>query len=236
MLKAVFFDVYGTVAGFHPSRYEVQSEACAYFDIEVTPAGILNGYAAADAYMSRQNLTNPVQMLDSQSHDLLFAEYERLVLEGSGVRVSQERALEIFRRVQGIPHDLVVFDDVVPGLDHLKSMGLTVGLISNMDRGGDELVNGLGLRDNIDFVVTSGQVGVAKPHPKIFQVALGTAGTNPDEVVHVGDQLVSDVDGAISAGIIPVLIDRDGNHENFSDCPRITTLLDLPAVLTEVGV
>ena len=53
--KAVFFDMYNTLAGFRPSRYEVQSEACREFGIEVTPAGIVQGYAAADAYMTEQN-------------------------------------------------------------------------------------------------------------------------------------------------------------------------------------
>ena len=46
-IKVVFFDMYNTLAGFRPSRYEVQSEACRDFGIEVTPAGIVEGYAAA---------------------------------------------------------------------------------------------------------------------------------------------------------------------------------------------
>ena len=52
MVKAVFFDVYNTLAGFQPSRYEIQSRACADFGIKVTPEGILTGYAVADAYMN----------------------------------------------------------------------------------------------------------------------------------------------------------------------------------------
>ena len=48
MIEAVFFDLYGTLAGFSPSRYEVQSAACAEIGIDVTVQGVLNGYALAD--------------------------------------------------------------------------------------------------------------------------------------------------------------------------------------------
>ena len=41
MIRAVFFDLYGTLAGFSPSRYEIQSEACADFGIEVTISKIV---------------------------------------------------------------------------------------------------------------------------------------------------------------------------------------------------
>ena len=52
MIKAVFFDLYGTLAGFSPSRYEIQSSACADFGVSVTPEGILRGYALADAFIA----------------------------------------------------------------------------------------------------------------------------------------------------------------------------------------
>ena len=59
MIRAVFFDMYGTLAGFSPSRFELQSQACADFGIRVTPEGVLKGYAAADAYMNEQNAVEP---------------------------------------------------------------------------------------------------------------------------------------------------------------------------------
>lgn len=231
MIKAVFFDVYGTVAGFRPSRYEVQSQACADFGIRVTPEGVLKGYAAADVYMSRQNAANPLRLRDQRGRDRHFAEYERLVLQGSGVEVTTERALEIFRRVQNIPHDLTAFDDVVPALKQLKARRLTLGLISNIDRGGEQLAQGLGLTGQLDFTVTSAEVGAEKPHPKIFETALARAGTEPGESMHVGDQPTSDVEGALGVGISPVLLDRDGNYPGYETCPRIGSLVELPGLV-----
>ncbi len=236
MIRTVFFDMYGTLAGFEPSRYEVQSQACADFGIEVTRKGILKGYAAADAYMAEQNSTSPLRLRDSKGRDRLLAEYERLVLQGSGVDVTLDRALAIFRRLRQIPYRLALFDDVVPAMKQLKCRGLTLGLISNLDRDGRELVASLGLSTYLDVTVTSAEVGAEKPHPAIFQAALDKAGAGPKEAIHVGDQPSSDVEGALGAGIAPVLLDRDGNHPRYDRCPRIESLQELPALLSEWGV
>ena len=234
MIKAVFFDLYGTLAGFSPSRYQIQATACADFGIQVTPEGILRGYALADAYMAEQNAVRPLRERGREGQNQFFAEYERLVLQGAGVEVSGERALEIWRRVRQVPYQLTRFDDVVPALEVLRSQGLTLGLISNMNRDGAELTRELGLAPYLDFAVTSIEVGAEKPHPPIFLAALEKAGAAPHEAVHVGDQLTSDVDGARGVGINPVLLDRDGNHTAIKGCPRIESLVELPELVAEL--
>ena len=231
MIKAVFFDLYGTLAGFNPSRYEIQSAACAAFGIRVTPEGILAGYAMADAHLNEQNATNPLRVMDESSRDRFFAEYERLVLQGAGVDVTSERALQIWRGVRRQPYQLTRFDDVLPALELLKSRGLTLGMISNINRDSAEMTESLGLEKHLDFAVTSVEVGAEKPHPPIFLAALDRAGAQAHEAVHVGDQISSDVEGARGVGIKPVLLDRDGNHKAIRDCPRIETLAQLPALL-----
>nr|ADI19365.1 predicted hydrolase (had superfamily) [uncultured Chloroflexi bacterium HF0500_03M05] len=227
--------MYGTLAGFQPSRYEVQSQACANFGIEVTPDGILRGYAAADAYMSELNSLFPIRLRTADKRDEFFAEYERLVLSGSGVNITAERALKIFRRLSQIPYKLVPFDDVAPTLKQLKSRGLTLGLISNIDRDSTELAESLGLTAYLDLHVTSIEVGANKPDPAIFHAALTKAKARSEETVHVGDQPKSDIEGALTAGIRPVLLDRDGNHVDFTLCSRIESLLELPTLLEKLS-
>ena len=235
MITAVFFDLYGTLAGFSPSRYRIQSEACADFGIELTPDGITAGYALADAYMSQQNAVNPLRGRNDEGSDRFFSEYERLVLKGAGVEVSNERALEVWRRVRRVPYEMTRFDDVLPAMDILKSQGLVLGMISNMNRDGAELAEDMGLTPYLDLAVTSMEVGAEKPHPPIFQAALRKAGVDAQQAVHVGDQLTSDVEGATAVGINPVLLDRDGNHRDFNGCPRIETLMELPALLPSLA-
>ena len=234
MIQAVFFDLYGTLAGFRPDRFDIQSQACARFGIEVTPGGILRGYALADAFMSEQNATVPVRLLDDNRRDEFFAEYERRVLRGCGVDVSLERAAEIWRAVRRIPYRMERFDDVLPAMDLLKQLGLGLGLISNLNTPGDQLADEMGISPYLDFTVTSGEVGVEKPHPPIFHEALRRAGVDAADAAHVGDQLSSDVEGAGNVGIQPVLLDRDRNHVGYTRCPRIETLMELPQMVGEL--
>lgn len=231
MITAVFFDLYGTLAGFRPSRYEIQSEALADFGITVTPDGILRGYYLADAFMSYQNATKPVRSLSREENRVFFAEYERRVLRGAGVEVSQDEAWQIWRRIRKIDYGLALFDDTIPALETCRQMGLTVGLISNMNQSGDELAGSMGLLPHLDFSITSHEVGAEKPSPIIFERALERAGARPEDAVHVGDQLSSDVAGAANAGINPVLLDRDGNHRHYAEQPRIEELSELPELL-----
>ena len=231
MITAVFFDLYNTLAGFRPSRYEIQSEALADFGISVTPEGILRGYNLADAFMSHQNATKPVRSLSREENRVFFAEYERRVLRGAGVEVSQDQAWQIWRRIRKIDYGLALFDDTIPALNKCREMGLTVALISNMNQSGDELARSMGLLPHLDFSITSHEVGAEKPSPLIFERALERAGAQPQNAVHVGDQLTSDVAGALNAGINAVLLDRDGNHRGYTAQPRIEGLEELPRLL-----
>ena len=116
-------------------------------------------------------------------------------------------------------------------MEQLRARGLTVGLVTNMDREGAEIVEGLGLSDHIDLVTTSLEVGAAKPSPVIFRAALAKAGAEAGEAMHVGDQPSSDIEGALGAGMRAVLLDRDRNHPGYTACTRIESLVDLPALV-----
>lgn len=227
MIKAVFFDLYGTLAGFDPSRFEIQSRAAADFGFTVTEDGVLRGYAAADRFMAEQNLSAPLRTLDEEGKQAFFAEYERRVLAGSGITVDAETAGAVWRRVRQIPYEMTIYADVEPTLSALRERELTLGVISNMNLTGEALARNLDLTGKVDFVVTSLEAGVEKPYAPIFNEALARAGVTADEAVHVGDQITSDIEGARGVGIHPVLIDRDGNHPEFCDAPRITGLGEL---------
>ena len=226
MIRAVLFDVYGTIAGWTPSRYQLQRMACVAFGLEdsVTPEGILKGYASADAFMTAENASRPLRLRDQKGRDEFFAEYERLVLQGCGIDVTLDVALQIFNRLSDAPSSLTPFDDVVPTLVELRARRMILGLISNMNMRGVDLLDDLGLSNHVDFAVTSGEIGVEKPNPLAFETALNRAGVEANEALMIGDQPSSDIVGAASVGIAPILIDRDGNYPRYDACPRITTL------------
>jgi putative hydrolase of the HAD superfamily len=235
MIKAIFFDLYGTLAGFKPSRYEIQSEACANFGITLTEQGVLKGYDQADSFMTEQNKTYPLRQMSEDERFDFFCEYEKRVIEGSGVDIDLKTAGQIWNTVRTIPYEMVIFDDVWPVLDELKSRNLSLGLLSNMNRLGSELLREFNLSNYMTFAITSLEVGVEKPNPIMFKKALEIAGVSGQEALHVGDQIGSDIDGAEASAVRPILIDRDGNHSDFSRCPKISGMAQLSDVLDSLS-
>jgi FMN phosphatase YigB (HAD superfamily) len=66
-------------------------------------------------------------------------------------------------------------------------------------------------------------VGVAKPDPEIFHLALKRLGTQASDAVMLGDVPKFDVDGARAAGVRAVLIDPLNLHAHL-DVPRTPDL------------
>lgn len=65
-----------------------------------------------------------------------------------------------------------------------------------------------GLRERLDALAISHDLGVRKPRPEIFAAALDALGVSPAEAIHVGDSLDADVLGAAAAGLRTVWITR----------------------------
>ncbi|MSP79165.1 MAG: HAD family hydrolase [Dehalococcoidia bacterium] len=237
-IKAVFFDLFNTLVRFWPPREEVQAQACREFGITTMQTeGIARGYAIADAYMNEVNASgNPLRTRTRPQVEAFFARYQQIMLQGAGVDVDLVRAGDIWRRVQQIPYGMKLFDDVLPSLRRLRAKGFTLGVISNMNREGRSLSKELGIDGVVHFVVTSFEAQVEKPHPAIFREALRRAGVEPKEAMHVGDQVASDVQGALGVGMHPILIDRYGTTLEQVNCLRISDMVGLEALLAGAEV
>ena len=105
--------------------------------------------------------------------------------------------------------------DLFPGalevLDDLAGRA-TLGLVTNgigpVQRG---RLDRLGIADHFDVIAISGELGISKPSPEIFDHAFATLGSHSrSRAVMVGDSLVSDIAGGIAAGIDTVWFNRTG--------------------------
>jgi len=103
------------------------------------------------------------------------------------------------------------FPEVRAALERIRAAGIRAVVVSNWDASLEEVLVELGLRAELDAVVSSGAYGIAKPAPAIFAEALRRAGVQREQAVHVGDSLEEDVAGARAAGIDPVLLVRAGS-------------------------
>ncbi len=123
------------------------------------------------------------------------------------------------------------------GLAAIAATGLPIVIVSNADGTVADLLTRSGLVQvgpgpgvEVAAIIDSGAVGVAKPDPRIFELALAVTGATADRAVHVGDAYQYDVRGARAAGIHPVLVDPLGLRTDV-DCDRIEHLADLVELL-----
>lgn len=228
----ILFDVYGTLAGFDPPREQIQQRAAATFGMELDRDGLDRGYWEADNFMAKQNASAPVRLMSPGDRARFFARYEQLVLSGAGHDVELELAGRVWTIVQSQEYGWALFDDVVPGFQNLRSAGFRVAALSNMPYGEQEMCDMLGLTGHVEFAVTSGDVGVEKPDPRIFQAALERAGVGAASALMVGDSISSDLRGAEAVGIRAVLMDRYNNHPQHDEHPRV---IDVYGVATLLG-
>ncbi len=133
---------------------------------------------------------------------------------------------------------------VTDGLRALAALGVPMGVVSNSDGtvaaelrrlgvcyapdGREPAVAGV----RVGVVIDSGVVGVSKPDPAIFRIALDALGVPPSRtVLHVGDSLRYDVTGALAAGLQPVHLDPHGFCPVPDGHPHIRALAELAGIL-----
>jgi len=127
----------------------------------------------------------------------------------------------------------VVMPETPGYLASLKQQGYFLGVISNSIGTMEDQLQRAGLRDHFQVVFDSAIVGIEKPHPEIFHLALRSAEAAAHEAVFVGDTYATDVGGAQLARLHGVLIDRVGAYPQ-AECPRITSLPELDRVLEKL--
>ena len=126
-----------------------------------------------------------------------------------------------------------VFEDARPALDDLVARGVRIGIVSNWDERLRPLLAELRLAKYFHASIISCEVGRPKPDPHLFHRASVELGCEPAAMLHVGDSIHEDFEGARAAGLEAVLIDRSGRPEREGDAKPgvISSLLAISALL-----
>ena len=227
MIKAVFFDFYNTLATHHPPREKAYVNACRELGIKIEARALFNSLPAADIYWRDENSRSPIDKRTPEEKIDLYVEYGTRILQGAGVEISRDTALQILAKLQQHKWEFKAYDDTLPTLKELKNRGLILGLVSNVAQDMEPTYTELGLQPYLDFKVTSSEVGCDKPRPEIFMAALKKAQVKPEESIYVGDQYHLDIVGARGVGMKAVLIDRNNYSPDITDCPRIRSLAEI---------
>jgi HAD superfamily hydrolase (TIGR01549 family) len=119
-----------------------------------------------------------------------------------------------------------VLPETPPALEGLRASGYRLAAISNSDGRIESEIGRAGLGKFLEFVIDSAIVGVEKPHPEIFEMALRRSNVAAEEALYVGDLYSVDMGGAQLAGLRGILYDRVGAYPD-ADCLRITSFSEL---------
>jgi HAD superfamily hydrolase (TIGR01509 family) len=127
------------------------------------------------------------------------------------------------------------WDQILPGtrqaLDRI-GQNFRLAVISNADGGIERVLSRCGIADCFENITDSGIVGVEKPRPEIFDVALKAMQARADESLYVGDVYSVDYLGARNAGMEAVLLDVAGTYRD-RELARVESLEQLETWLQQ---
>ena len=220
-MTTVFLDALGTLVWLEPPAPRLR-HLLAEQGHEVSEERAADAFGAEIAYYLDHHLEGSDETaLDDLRDRCATVLMDSLRLPGLD-RASARRAMLAALSFRPYP-------EVPETLRALHARGIPLIAVSNWDCSLCRWLEGAGLLDLLDGVVSSGASGVAKPDPAIFLRALAYAGAEPADVVHAGDSLEKDVAGARAARIRPVLVCRDGAPPGGVEA--IATLAELPSLL-----
>ena len=205
-LAAVLFDIDDTL--FPSSAFAakarssaVEAVVAAGLDVDVETA-MVELAAVVEEFSS--NYGNHFDQLVVRLGDHLRAGVHRALVVAAGVRAYHETKAH-----------LKPFPDAVRCIESLRRTSLLRGVLTNglTIKQAEKLVR-LNLQGAFSpgAIFSSEDLGVAKPHPRIFQIACETLGVAPGEVLYIGDNPVKDIDAAHDAGLVTCLRRGSGKH------------------------
>jgi len=228
-IRAVFLDAGYTLLRVEPStgyHYAAAGREIAGFSAE--PEAYDRAFGRVMAEASR-DLFAPAPGVDDMYEHERWRRFTGRLYGAMGLANNHEALWRRLEQIYTDPRTWVPFEDTVPLLDALEKRGVAAVVVSNWSTHLRGILAHQGLLHRFASLVGSCEVGIEKPDPRIFDLALGTLDLAPDEVIHVGDSVAADVEGARASGIRPLLLDRGGRYPDHSD--RIDGLVEVLAHL-----
>jgi len=227
-ITAISFDGDGTLWDFQAAMRGALADALAELG-RLMPCEQVAGLTVAGLIRLRDAVEEEWRGRRVRLEDIRLESFRRTLAQVGVQDEALAQHLHAFymeRRFAGI----LLYADVLPALDALARR-YRVGLVSN----GNTYPERCGLAGRFHFVLFAQDCGYSKPDPRMFACALKRAGCPAGQLLHVGDSLTNDVQGARDAGIRAVWLNRTGAPNDTDVVPdvEVATLMELVALLAE---
>lgn len=232
-IKAVFFDLDGTLRHSVPESHEVFDTYAADLGHIFTDEDRRRAMRWEYQYWASSADLRDDLIAHSADSENFWIEYsrKRLIALGAEAAWASERAARVSAHMGEMYKPAsIVPDDVQRMLPALREAGYRLAVISNRDRPFRDTLDSHGLSEYFPYALAGGEVNVYKPEPEIFTPALKHMDVAPAETVYVGDNYYADIVGAHRAGLVPVLFDPNLLFPE-ADCLAIRSFDELiPAI------
>lgn len=214
MIKALFVDFYGTLV-------HEDGEVIKQISQEIYDTGKVNDKSEIGSYW--------------------WSEFQNAFLNAHGDNFVTQRELEYKSLEKTIQHfnssadamtlSYLMFNHWIkpPIFEESKQFfelcPISIYVVSNIDR--DDVLQAIKYHDlKPADVFTSEDAKAYKPRKELFEFALNRVGLSPEEVLHIGDSLSSDIKGASSIGINAIWVNRS-NRESPDNVMAVKNLLEV---------
>lgn len=222
-VKAVIFDLDGTLASFNLDYKTTRAEVKSYLTKRGVPASLLSVKESVFEMLRKteifaRNSGKPAKFLEE--------------VRGETLAMTEKYELEAARNTSLMPGALET-------LKALRQMNLKIGLCTiNSEKSVNYILNRFGITDFFDITVTRNRVNHFKPHPEHVETALKALGASAKETVIVGDSTV-DIQSAKELKIVAVGLPTGvstmeqlmRNGANYI----ITSITDLPLLIEKMN-
>ena len=209
VIKAVLFDLYGTLA------YEARSED----SFKVKALKQLVNYLNSLSYdvelesflrVYNKNLEEALRDIKDTLNEVdVMCLYWR-TFKDLGINLTLtlvKECLDIFYSTE--VKCMKLYPDVIPTLTSLRASKLKLAIVSNASLRFEYVISHLEISKYFDALVASYKVTKVKPHPTIFAKALSLLNVRPEETIMVGDTYETDIVAAKLMGMKAILIARE---------------------------
>ena len=223
--RAVYFDLDNTLV----HRGQSIREYCALF---------LNDFSELLAPTSLESVWAVILDRDNGGYadpNSAFKTVKENVAYGLRYQLNWLRNIDTQALVDHWSYYLACYSVPMPGAEilvtRLKEMGFFIGVISNgCVQSRQDTIQALPFADAIDQWVSSGEVGIKKPDPAIFNIALARSGLKAEQCYFVGDHPTNDIVGATRIGMTSIWL--SGFHSWPEELPPPRWQVDrLPELL-----
>lgn len=227
---AVIFDLFGTlVNNFSTQRYEETL-------VKMASALSLPSHDFKQAWFATSRGRNTSNNPSCEGDVKYICQELGIIPENKQVQLAVQHRLDYIREV------MTPQPNSVEVVSQLKEEGLKIGLLSNCTHEIPTVWPETPFAALIDVAIFSCLVGMMKPDPRIFLLTAKRLEVKPEECLFIGDGGSNELSGALSVGMQSVLTrpDADSTEQHLSNREQwngltISSLMDIPAVLKEVG-